>query len=206
MPEMTNEQKMAFIRDMAALIFTVPVTEPRTLYKAMKNALTNPQWSQWVVGAQVPGRTFRDSSTGLATLRGFDVSLDLGRFNADGTMKYLHLRFIEQNPNKRDGYGNLKENAILARQGHQIVWVIDNGVGGGFLGKVQNGKWIKNRPRVYNRTNQAPTGNFNDPAPNYDNQTPMADLPDVSGQNLDEALTIMTFGEGDKKCTWEILG
>ncbi len=98
------------------------------------------------------GRWFRDSTTGEQSLRGFDFDvIDNGRI--------LNLRILEQNPNKRDFAGNVKHFANLARQGHQICWVIDRN--GSFLGRVHNGQWHFSQPRatmpVQQPTNQYAT-------------------------------------------------
>ena len=100
---------------------------------------------------------FKDSTTGLLILRGFEVSLNIGKEYADGLAAPLNLRFIEQNPNKLDDNGNLKTFANLARQGHKIVWVINKDIPNGFLGRVQDGQWEKSRQRVMQPagTNQA---------------------------------------------------
>jgi len=97
---------------------------------------------------RVAPRLFKDSSTGINDIPGFDVVLDLGELNENGTMKPKSLRFIAQNPNKRDGLGNLKENAILAQAGHKIMWVIDTAIENGFLGKVMDNQWIPSSPRA----------------------------------------------------------
>jgi len=52
------------------------------------------------------------------TLRGIDVDLKI-----DGGLR--KFRFIEQNPNKTDNKGALKSFAQQARDGSQIVWLID---------------------------------------------------------------------------------
>jgi len=93
-------------------------------------------------------RLFKDSSTGINDIPGFDITCDFGDINPNGTMKPKALRFIAQNPNKKDGIGNLKENAILARSGHKIMWVIDTSIENGFLGKVMDDQWIPNTPRA----------------------------------------------------------
>jgi hypothetical protein len=79
-----------------------------------------------------PGRWFKDSTTGQQTLRGFDFTCNLG----DRT---ISLRCLEQNPNKTDKFGNLKKHAALARQGHQIMWVIDRN--SSYLGGIIDGVW-----------------------------------------------------------------
>ena len=81
------------------------------------------------------GRTFVNGK-----LRGFD-------FTVQDENGLIPLRVIEQNPDKQDDYGNLKQNAVLARAGHQIAWVIHRGVNR-FLGKIQDGKWTKSTPRA----------------------------------------------------------
>jgi hypothetical protein len=86
-----------------------------------------------------PGRWFGDGKGG-GTLRGFD-------FTVKDDNGVISLRILEQNPYKTDQFGNLKTNAILAQQGHQIAWVIRRDTNT-FLGKVQDGKWEKNRPRA----------------------------------------------------------
>jgi hypothetical protein len=73
---------------------------------------------------QFPGRWFSDN-----TLRGFDVSINLGT-------RVIDIRCVEQNPNKLDNRGNLKWSANLARQGHKMMWVIDRN--GGFLGRLRH--------------------------------------------------------------------
>jgi hypothetical protein len=81
------------------------------------------------------GRTFVGGK-----LRGFDLTCR----DANGI---IPLRILEQNPDKEDGYGNLKQNAVLARAGHQIAWIIRTDTNK-FLGKVQDGTWIKSTPRA----------------------------------------------------------
>jgi len=113
---MTNEQRMSFLRFIANTIFQS---------KAMNTDITKitltTNTGNW------PGRMFNGG------LRGYDFSLNLG----DRT---INLRCLEQNPNKTDNFGNLKKYAILARQGHQIMWVIDN-KNNVFLGRLQNNVW-----------------------------------------------------------------
>ena len=93
-------------------------------------------------------RLFKDSTTGVKDVPGFDVTCDFGDQNPNGTMKVRALRFIAQNPNKRDANGNLKENAILAQTGHRIMWAIDTAIENGFMGKVMDDQWIPNAPRA----------------------------------------------------------
>lgn len=192
--EMSNAQRMQFIKHVSILIFSIPVTDPETLANTIQNTLTDPEWAPWIVGNQAHGRTFKDSSTGLATLRGFDISLDLGVLNPNGTNKLLNLRFLEQNPNKVDGYGNLKENAILARAGNKIMWVIQNGVENGFLGKLQNDEWIPSRPRAYvaaNNQNIQP------------NNGEWSSVPTIPSQGIDDSVTTIMESEPlDGECEW----
>lgn len=74
------------------------------------------------------GRSFVD---GL--LRGFDFTANVGD-------RIVELRCLEQNPNKTDQFGNLKKFALLARQGHQIMWIIDRKVNK-WLGRIMDGQW-----------------------------------------------------------------
>lgn len=250
MPKMTNQQQLDLIKHVAELIFSVPVTDPRTMYQTIRNLLTSAEWEPWVVGGKVGGRTFKNSTTGLATLRGYDISLNLDELNPNQTIKLLNLRFIEQNPDKRDGYGNLKENAILTRQGNLIMWVIKQGPDGKFLGKLQNGNWIKKEPKAYNN----PQNTYVQPEKPevinpYLNMTPsqlcaidlttlngthlsmvnqaiiatnaasiakperkqttfapidMEPIPEISSQNIEQAVTKMIIDEGtENECSWE---
>ena len=114
---MTNEEKMAVLK----LIFNV-------LFQSKQQ---NTEITQVLMTTNVGnfmGRWFSDN-----TLRGFDVSINLGA-------RIIDIRCVEQNPNKMDAKGNLKWTANLARQGHKIMWVIDRN--GGFLGRMQDGDWI----------------------------------------------------------------
>lgn len=203
---MTSIQKINLIKHIASLIFSVPVSDPRTLLQVMKNTLTGIEWSPWIIGNRIGGRTFKNSTTGQATLRGFDISLNLGELNPNGTIKLTSLRFIEQNPDKLDNYGNFKESAMLARQGHKIVWVISQGIEGGFLGKLQDGEWIQNRPQAYTRTNttNVPTGIDQYGRTTMLNQGEWQPIPDISGQNIEDAVTRIVIDEGtENECVWE---
>jgi len=122
--------------------------------------LIHERWKDHIL--RINPRLFKDSSTGINNIPGFDVTCDFGDKNSNGTMKPRSLRFIAQNPNKRDGFGNLKENAILAQQGHKIMWVIDTDIENGFLGKVMDDQWIPNTPRAtYPARNGAPQATDN---------------------------------------------
>jgi len=116
---MTNEQKIQLILLVTNTIF--------------QSKLGHTDITQHVITTNTgsfPGRTFVDGK-----LRGFDFTCQ----DANGI---IPLRILEQNPDKQDGYGNLKQNAVLARAGHQIAWVIRRDTNA-FLGKVQDGKWEK---------------------------------------------------------------
>jgi len=108
--------------------------------------LIHERWKDCIL--RINPRLFKDSSTGINNIPGFDLTCDFGDKNPDGTARIRTLRFIAQNPNKKDGFGNLKENAILAQAGHKIMWVIDTAIANGFLGKVMDDKWIPNAPRA----------------------------------------------------------
>lgn len=121
---MTNQDKINIILNVVQAIFQSKLTST----DITKVALTTNT-------GKFTGRWF---AKGL--LRGFDFTI-----NNNGII--VPLRILEQNPNKTDLFGNLKENAILARQGHQIAWVIRRDTNN-FLGKVMDGKWIKNKPQA----------------------------------------------------------
>ena len=145
MQPMSNQARMEFIMDVYRLIFSLNPNDPG-LHQNIQGVQMDPKWAPWLLSFQ--GRMFKDSTTGLMCIRGFEVSLNVGKVYADGLTAPLNLRFIEQNPNKLDSNGNLKMFANLARQGHKIVWVINKDIQNGFLGRVQDGQWEKSRPRV----------------------------------------------------------
>jgi len=113
---MTNEQRMQLLRFIADTIF---------MSKAQNTDITKialaTNTGRW------PGRMFNGD------LRGYDFSLNLGD-------RIINLRCLEQNPNKIDNFGNLKKYAILARQGHKIMWVIET-KNNKFLGRLQDNVW-----------------------------------------------------------------
>ena len=151
MPQMTNQAKMEFIMAIYRLIFSLDKNDPG-LHQSIQGIQLGPEWAPWILSFK--GRCFKNSTTGFLNLRGFDVSLDIGKVNPDGTIQPLNLRFIEQNPDKLDNAGNLKQTAILARQGHQIIWIIQRDVQNGFLGKVMDGTWEQSSDRaIYPSTN-----------------------------------------------------
>lgn len=114
---MTNEEKMSLLMWMYNAIFSHKNSEMDKVKVPL-----HPN----IVGAPV-GKTFSGG------LRAFDVTLLIAG-------QLVQLRVIEQNPWKRDGAGNFKRYAILAQQGHKIMWVIVNGQ---FTGSIQDGVWVK---------------------------------------------------------------
>jgi len=154
MPIVQAQEKMEMMMAAYRGIFGV---RPETLMEDLTNAATaiHERWKDCIL--RVAPRLFKDSSTGINDIPGFDIVCDFGDKNENGTMKPRSLRFIAQNPNKIDGFGNLKENAILARAGHKIIWVIDTDLQNGFLGKVMDDQWIPSTPRAtYPARNGAP--------------------------------------------------
>lgn len=114
---MTNEEKMAILRTIFDTLF-----QSKALNTDVTQAIIPTNMGNF------PGRGFSNN-----TLRGFDVSINLGT-------RCIDIRCVEQNPDKTDANGNLKWTANLARQGHKIMWVIDRN--GGFLGRMQDGDWV----------------------------------------------------------------
>lgn len=132
---MNNKERMALLMNVFNTVFSS---------KAANTDITRViVTSPFLAGGQKNGRWFKDSTTGQPTLRGFDLDINLGD-------RVIMIRCLEQNPNKRDFNGNLKPLANMARQGHQIMWVIDRKVqSGGFLGRIQDGQWIPSEQRAY---------------------------------------------------------
>lgn len=118
---MTNQERMGLLKTVFGLIFQSKLAN--TDITTVKVQTNTGVWA---------GRWFKDSSTGQQTLRGFDFTCNLGD-------RIISLRCLEQNPNKMDNFGNLKKFALLAREGHQIMWVIDRN--GSFLGHLFDGDW-----------------------------------------------------------------
>ena len=88
------------------------------------------------------GRWFKDSTTGLQTLMGFDITVKNGNHNES-------YRIIEQNPNKKDKFGNLTQMANTVRNGNQIIWIIDRESKiNPFLGRIENGVFIQHTSYV----------------------------------------------------------
>ena len=139
---MTNEQKMGVLKLIFSTIF---------LSKAQNTDIT-----QVIVTTNMgnfPGRWFKE---GL--IRGFDLAINTGD-------KIVSIRCVEQNPNKMDKFNNLGKYANLARQGHQIMWVIDKNTENGFLGRIQDNEWV---PSFVPATTPAPN--------DYDYNTPEHEL------------------------------
>ncbi len=128
---MTNQQRMSLIKSVYNLIFTCKSQSFQQWQLAPK-----PAGYESIITLWVP-RTFVNG-----TVRGIDINInDNGRI--------LHLRFMEQNLNKKDKMGNLSENAIRAHNGEFIMWAVDRKPEGGFLGSIQNGTWIASQMRAY---------------------------------------------------------
>jgi len=127
--------------------------------------------SKHLVGNGCRGRWFVQG-----TVRGFD-------FDVRTPAGTVQLRMIEQNPNKTDNAGNIKPHALLARQGHCIVWVIDRN--GSFLGRIQDGKWIASEQRAVQPAPATMTSTAQVAAEMKD-PIRLEELPDVGVQDIDE--------------------
>jgi len=200
---MNNQQKMELITMAFQAIFA---SRPENLLNDL-NTLAVSIAGRFPNILNMRGRLFKDSTTGMQTIPGFEVSIDVGDINPNGTMKPKNLRLIAQNPNKIDGFGNLKENAILARQGHKIMWIIDKDIPNGFLGKVMDGVWQASAPRATYPANQ----NTNYPNPRqavdqnggqYDmNQGNWVEaLPDIDQREVAETVVQTMEGSGEGEC------
>jgi len=198
MQPMSNQARMEFIMDVYRLIFSLNPNDPG-LHQSIQGVQIDQKWAPWLLSFQ--GRMFKDSTTGLLMLRGFEVSLNIGKEYADGLAAPLNLRFIEQNPNKLDHNGNLKTFANLARQGHKIIWVINKDIDNGFLGRVQDGQWTKSRPRVIQPAGTTQTQGFDQQG----NQMVMARgnwVDNVPNINANETLDKVVFTE-EGPAPWE---
>jgi len=131
---MNNKDKFNLIKAFAKTIFAskeaqTDITKASVMHPAIVSN-NNKAFGRWFL---------------KGTLRGFDVVIN------DGT-QITTLRILEQNPNKTDAYGNLKENAIMARAGHKIIWIIRKETKE-YLGKLQYNPltkdydWTPNTPR-----------------------------------------------------------
>ena len=133
---MTNEQRMAFLMDLESLIFASKVANTD-----ITKVFIPPQWAPFIISGG-NGRFFNGG------LRGFDVDLRLG-------VAVLHLRVLEQNPQKIGKGGVFSQYAVLAQQGHKIVWIINRALkNDAFMGRIQDGLFIASAPRA---TYNAPT-------------------------------------------------
>ena len=190
---MTNEEKMAVL----VLVFN-------TIFQSKAQNTDITQILMTTNMGNFPGRWFKD---GL--LRGFDLALNTGD-------KIVSIRCVEQNPNKMDKFNNLKKYANLARQGHQIMWVIDQNTENGFLGRMQDGEWVPSFvPATQPVTAQQPASaqpqminaaEAQDPYPNYVQDVAMPietdDLPEIeSGGDIPEYV-LESMAEMDEPPDW----
>jgi len=178
---MSNQAKTELIMSMYRLIFGLDRNDPG-LVNSIHAVQLGVEWEPWMIACG--GRLFKDSTTGIASLRGFDISLNLDRVGPNGVIIPLNLRFLEQNPNKVDANGNLKMYANLARQGHQIMWVIDKDKENGFLGRIQDGQWYKSeqfatRPAQTQTSTSTPIDQYGNPMTMKGGQW-ITELPDIN--------------------------
>ena len=89
-----------------------------------------------VMGGRCRGRWFKNSVTGQATLRGFDITV------GNMTNELINVRIIEQNPNKNSQY------ASMARAGSKIAWIINRDTDQ-FTGRIQDGAFYPSRTPAY---------------------------------------------------------
>ena len=158
---MNNVEKMQFIRMVADALFTAKASNLNMLGIIIQHP--NIVDSTGLTTGKAQGRWFKNAETGQQTIRGFDVNLNVND-------RVLSLRFMEQNPDKTDGRGNLKWTAALARKGHKMMWVVNRSVQvGGFLGRLQDGEWIPSQERAY-----TPANNQAAPA-----RSAMENIPDI---------------------------
>lgn len=158
---MTNEQRMAFLMHLESLIFASKAANTN-----MMQVRIDPRWAPFIAMGGA-GRYFGQG------LRGFDVSLRL-----DGRVRTF--RVLEQNPQKRDKSGfNFSQYAVLAQQGHKIVWIIDTTIQPNtFLGRIQDGQFVPSAQRAtYTAAPQPTTQAYTGPA--YSQSVDTTDLPDV---------------------------
>jgi hypothetical protein len=128
---MSNAQRMALVKSVYNLIFGSKGLTDNSWLKSPKPAGFEALIVTWTPKIFVSG-----------TVRAADADV-----NDDG--RILSLRFMEQNMNKADINGNLKQTAIRARNGEFLMWVVDRKIKvGGFLGSIQNGDWIASEMRA----------------------------------------------------------
>jgi hypothetical protein len=126
---MTPTQQIAFLKFIHKLIFDSK--ERGTDISQLKIRHPNIATADHCVN----GRWFSDGK-----LRGFDINMMVNG-------KLRPLRILEQNPNKTDEFNNLKPNAQLAQQGHQIAWVIRRDTNK-FIGKIHGKDWVPSVERA----------------------------------------------------------
>lgn len=137
---MTNEQRMGFLMAIYNLVFAskernTDITKERV----------PAQWMSFLMPGQAGfGRWYKGN------LRGFKLALNLGTPEQPIA---LPLLLIEQNPFKRNDKG-FSSTAILAQQGHKIMWVIQDGADR-FFGSIQDGVW---KPSEQQAVYSAPAG------------------------------------------------
>jgi hypothetical protein len=185
---MTNEERMNILRLVFSTIF-----QSKAMNSDITQTLLTTNTGQW------PGRWFVNN-----TLRGFDFTLNIGD-------RVISLRCLEQNPNKTDNYGNLKKYANLARQGHQIMWVIDRNTNN-FLGRMHNNEWHASfdpatQPANYQQPTQQQVykmATAPDPYHEYLNNGPdtpvsIEDLPEIPGGVGIPDYVLQEIGETDEE-------
>jgi len=178
---MTNQSRMRFLMFVSTQLFQIKQSYGANApdYWQGVRCPVNQDFSPFIT--YFNPRMFKNSETGQHTLFGVDATLNLGN-------KELRLRMIEQNPDKRYPNGNLKKFANLARQGSQIVWVINQD--GGFLGRVQDGKWHFSKERAYTEVAPTPTTmpepTSYDPPPAFggDSETVVEPMVEFSAEEL----------------------
>ncbi len=189
---MTSEQKLQLLLTLDKAIWSCqwrnlgsPETSQRDFETRLQRCGVK---SQFIPNGVVFAKHFK------GTLAGFDLELH----EAPGVVRML--RILQQNPNKTDGmFGRLTQYAILARAGHRICWVIDRArpQGNQFLGRIQDGQFIKNQPRAYQKNtaavgaqaytvNQAlGTGGLPD----------LSQIPDINSQNIPAEVEAHDFSD-----------
>ena len=161
----TNQEKMAIVMKAWALIF-----ESRAVNSDIAQVeLVHPA----IIGGKCRGRWFKNSVTGQATLRGFDISV--GR----DPNEIINVRIIEQNPNKGSEY------AKMARAGSKIAWIINRDTDQ-FTGRIQDGKFYPANNPAYR------PAQMNQPRPAQINQATSAqpvqteEIPEVDDAGIPE--------------------
>jgi len=124
---MTNQEKMALVKKAWALIFES---------KAVNSDITTVELVHpAIINGRCRGRWFKNSVTGQATLRGFDIPLMING-------QTITIRILEQNPNKGSEY------AKMARAGSKIAWIINTALDQ-FTGRIQDGQFYPARTPAY---------------------------------------------------------